>query len=65
MFVKEVKSCDDCPCVEIKRRYTPDSFETVYDWLCKSSAGSIIATVDWSDQKPEIPSWCPLRKEGN
>lgn len=65
MFVKEVTKCPECPCCEVKRHYTRDSFETVFDWICTKNCNAIAATVEWNDKAPPIPQWCPLRIEGN
>ena len=61
MFAIEVSGCSECPCMKAERHYTADSFEMVFDWVCTKNHGAIVATLDWNDQAPAIPAWCPLR----
>jgi hypothetical protein len=60
-FAVEIEDCSACPCMKAERHYTADSFEMVFDWVCTKNFRAIVATMEWNDQKPAIPAWCPLR----
>jgi hypothetical protein len=59
-IVLSIKCCNKCPYFDMKKRYTPDSFENVFDWICLKNKDAIIASVDTFDKNPKIPEWCPL-----
>lgn len=70
--------CDECPHLDRSRYYTADAFEDIDAWNCKHTkfkrikngktdqeewkSPPGIARVDWHDDRPPIPAWCPLRK---
>lgn len=58
----EIKTCKDCPFVDIKPHYTSDSFEHASNWFCKKSRGKKIeGYIDWHEEKSvKIPKWCPI-----
>ena len=58
--IVKIQDCSQCPHQEVKRHYTADSFEMVFDWVCLKNHGAIVAIVEWNDKKPKIPEWCPL-----
>ncbi len=62
-IILEIKNCQQCPFVDIKRHYTADSFEHENDWFCKSKDNKKIAgSVSWNEEKDvEIPEWCPAK----
>lgn len=64
----EIKNCLECPFLEYKRYYSPDSFEVPsYDWYCKKfNNKSIRGYVEWHEEnKIQIPDWCPIRIDDN
>jgi hypothetical protein len=64
-YVKiKIDSCENCPHMIAERHYTSDSFEQVYDWKCAVANMMHITYHEWNDPKVKIPSWCPLRNEG-
>lgn len=56
----EIKSCADCPFVDIKRVYTSDNFERPDKWTCTKNNTVISGFVEWHDKIP-VPDWCPAR----
>ncbi len=58
-----IENCKECPHFNAKRKYTSDSFENVFDWLCKKADNKKIAGyVEWYDEKNiKIPEWCPCK----
>jgi hypothetical protein len=59
----DIKNCKECPYINQKRYYSPDSFEAPsFDWYCKKVDKKIRGYVEWHEEdKIEIPSWCPCR----
>lgn len=55
-----IESCKNCPFFDMKRHYTPDSFEMCFDWICKKYNNMIIACVETFEKEPGIPDWCPI-----
>lgn len=58
-----LESCRLCPRSRISRYYTGDSFELCFIWKCAEHADRTITIMDWNEQDPPIPKWCPLRSE--
>ena len=60
-----ITSCEKCPNFMSQRYYTADSFENVQEWKCaKFIGGKRITLQEWNDPIPKIPTWCPLRTQG-
>jgi len=60
----EIYSCSNCKHLSTERVYTSDSFEDIVRWLCnrtKRKKNEISGYVEWSDDDPSIPKWCPIR----
>ena len=60
----EIKSCSACSFLNVEPVYTADSFENVSKWICretKRKKNKICGYLDWYDDDPDIPKWCPLR----
>jgi len=62
IIITEIGSCGQCPFLETKRRYTPDSFDNVYIWNCIKSTKEISGYVENFD-KVLIPEWCELENK--
>ena len=62
--ILEIKHCQSCPFLDMKRHYTADSFEHAHNWFCKKKKGKKIAGhVDWyEEEEVKIPEWCPIKK---
>jgi hypothetical protein len=60
----EIKSCDACSFLSVERVYTSDSWDNICKWICrktKRKKNEICGYLDWMDDDPKIPKWCPLR----
>ena len=59
-----IKSCKECPHFDEVRTHTADSFELVFNWLCKKKENKTIAKeIGWTtseQNRVKIPNWCPL-----
>lgn len=57
----KITNCSECPNIRSDRFYTPDPWETVYEWKCTIYACKRIYLKEPFDPIPPIPTWCPLR----
>lgn len=57
----EIESCAECSHHTISPTRTEDSFEYAEDWYCKLAKKEIASWVCWTEPKPKVPDWCPLR----
>jgi hypothetical protein len=61
MPVIEIKHCGECKAMKTTPDYSDDSFNRPEKWLCSKADDRVITTgQEWSDPKPDVPSWCPL-----
>lgn len=58
-----IKDCSECSDCRSTRHYTADSFETAFDYLCYNNgkAKMIAGYVDWNEELPPVPTWCPRK----
>ena len=61
---KKVEYCSQCPFCEAKRIHTADSFEHVYELICKK-LNECVHMVEWNEKgKCDTPlTKCPFNKE--
>jgi hypothetical protein len=60
MIQIEIKNCAGCPFFDSRRKYTSDSFEMAYTWICKKQDKVVQDYVEWMDDKQiKVPDWCP------
>lgn len=57
---KVIKTCKDCENLIYEKVYTGDSFENVFNWVCKEKSKLIQKNVEGFDVVDRIPKWCPL-----
>ena len=56
-----VGRCDECPLHYTERT---QGAGYAFDYHCKACNGKkIVGYVEWDSEIPEIPEWCPYRKE--
>ncbi len=59
-IVYEIDDCSDCPKHTADR--TPRSGYAM-DYFCSAADNKPIAGyIEWPQQMPEVPSWCPFRE---
>lgn len=57
----EIKNCKECPNLDSKKVYTPDSFDDVSQWTCNINGKSICNYIEWHEEsKIDIPNWCHI-----
>jgi hypothetical protein len=60
----QLEGCSQCPNRRTERHYTADSFEMVFNWICRLAKRSI-GVFDYNESPTSIPDWCPLRKNND
>lgn len=70
----KIDKCSECPHCKITRLYTGDSWEHAEDYWCKATPDVpknergrsalpfklISGYVEWNDEIPSPPEWCPF-----
>lgn len=56
-----LSNCAECP-HSATESYSLDGFDRGDRYRCRKQGGKVIEEwVEWSDPRPSVPSWCPLR----
>jgi hypothetical protein len=64
-IIIDIETCSGCPFFKTGMGYSidGDSWNTVHDWYCKKEHNKRIAeAVEWNE-KPAVPTWCPIKIE--
>ena len=75
----KIKNCSECPYCKITRLYTEDSWEHAQDYWCELTPAApknergrssvpfrlIAGYVEWNDETPTPPEWCPIASPGH
>lgn len=59
LFLLEIENCSKCPKCKTERALTADSFEDANNYFCGENNHKIAEYVEWNDDLPEVPDWCP------
>ena len=63
-IVLSIKNCAKCPYVDKTLYPTEDSWEEAYNFYCtKTNNKKIAEYVEWHEELPDVPDWCPIRKD--
>jgi hypothetical protein len=56
----EINSCRECKHFKEGNRQSTDGWDEGFDWFCKKMEDKKIAGFVECDDKPKIPTWCPI-----
>lgn len=58
----EINKCSECPNCTVTKDYTEDSWDDCRRYDCKKEEKNIARWVDWNEEGPDVPEWCPSSK---
>lgn len=53
----EIEKCNQCPFHKTTPYY---SWEYAVNYICEKANRQIAGYIEWDDELPEVPNWCPI-----